>query len=94
MKPFFFRDPKQVNRNARVTEDRRWARRKPIPFRPKQTIFRKVLAWLRGEGYDPTVFPKSYRKTCRAKARAEFVAKCRRRALRPQGCSIPAEVWK
>jgi len=55
---------------------------------------RKLLAWLTGESYDPSVAPRWLKKQARANARAAFKAKCQRRALRPQGCSIPAEVWK
>lgn len=94
MRPFFHRQ--YVSPVDRVRPSDKFTRRY-VSQKPKAKtggIVRKFVAWLRGEVYDPSVAPKAIRKAARAKARAAFVAKCRRRALRPQGCSIPAEVWK
>lgn len=92
MRPFFFRQYVKPVDKVRPS-DKFTNRYAPKRAARKTGVVAKVLAWLRGEAYDPTVLPKAVRKAARAKARAEFTAKCRRRALRPQGCSIPREVW-
>lgn len=93
MRPFFFRNPGEASRADRRSETR-WQRRQPTIQKPSRSVGQRIMAWLRGEGYDPSVAPKWLRKRAKATARAAFVDKCRRRALRSQGCSIPGEVWR
>jgi len=92
LRPFFFKQ--YVSPVDRVRPSDRYTRRYVAPKAAKKTgVIRKFLSWLRGEVYEPSVASKALKKAARLHAREQFTAKCRRRALRPQGCSIPGEVW-
>lgn len=92
MRPFFHRQ--YVSPVDKVRPSDKFTRRYVAPKAARKTgVIQKFLSWFRGETFDPSVAPREIRKAARLHAREQFVAKCRRRALRPQGCSIPGEVW-